>query len=262
MSPIVDSPDFPPGCASPIFQRWREEGCKRVGSLFDLNSLIPFTQLRRDYDLQQSDAFHHAQVTHWVTQPQNYSRMSRPMTTFERWLVRKKDDCKLISEFYSMIIANPQKPRTTAQVRWETELGRPLSHKEWEHIFYRAHHTASNTAGVESAFKVVNYWYYTPERVHCRDKFKSNLCWRGYRLTGTLAHLLWHWLKLVRYWGVVIDDIDKALQITLPRAPEYTLLGLSHTKFFPLKSLRGKQISMGLLEARQVLLALWKTNDS
>lgn len=27
MPPIVDNPDFPPGCKSEVFQRWRKVGC-------------------------------------------------------------------------------------------------------------------------------------------------------------------------------------------------------------------------------------------
>lgn len=57
MTPIVDNPAFPPGRASPTFHRWREQGCKRVGSLLDIDGLIPFPQLKQDYALLPSDAF-------------------------------------------------------------------------------------------------------------------------------------------------------------------------------------------------------------
>lgn len=48
LSPIIDNPEFPPGQASPIFHRWREQGCKRVSSLFDTEGLIAFEYLRHD----------------------------------------------------------------------------------------------------------------------------------------------------------------------------------------------------------------------
>lgn len=186
--------------------------------------------------------------------------MSRPLTAFERWLLRKTDDRRLISEIYSMILAHTTAPRTPGQVRWEIELGRPLTAKEWEQAHYRAHHTAHSTSGMETAFKVLAYWYYTPARVYAWKASRSDLCWRGCGATGTLTHLLWRCPKLVRYWAEVLNDIDSTFKITLPRTPETILLGLPQAKHYPLKSLRGRQIALALLAARQVLLAKWGTN--
>lgn len=125
-----------------------------------------------------------------------------------------------------MLIDRPKVTRSPAQLRWETELGRPLTSKEWEQVLYRVHHTAHNTAGMEVAYKVATLWYYTPVRVHKWDKHKSDLCWRGCGATGTLIHLLWHCPKLVRYWTDVLSDINSAFQITLPHLPEHIILGL------------------------------------
>lgn len=156
-----------------------------------------------------------------------------------------------------MLIDLPKVTRSPAQLRWETELGRPLTSREWEQVLYRAHHTAHNSSGMEAAYKVATSWYYTPVWVHKWDKHKSYLCWRGCGATGTLIHLLWHCPKLVRYWTDVLSDINSAFQIPLPHLPEHIILGLPLSKHFPLKSLRGRQIALALLAARQVLLAKW-----
>lgn len=214
LTPIVDNPDFPPGQASAVFHHWREKGCKRVESLFDVEGIIAFAQLRRDYDLTPADAYPYRQLYHWVTQSPNLSKMSRPMTSFEKWIITKKDD-RIISELYRMLCYKHTDRRNSAQVKWETEVGRPLTNKEWEQIYFRAHHTARNAASAETAFKVLSYWYYTPARIHQWDKSKSELCWRGCGMTGTLSHLLWHCPKLQRYWAEVLDNVDKAFSTTL-----------------------------------------------
>lgn len=126
MTPILDNPDFPPGKASPTFHRWREQGCKRVGSLFDTEGLIGFSQLRQDYGLLPSDVFPYSQLAHWVTHHTNFPHMSRFLTPFELWVMRKADDRRLVSELYARLIERPLPPRSPAQIRWETELGRPL----------------------------------------------------------------------------------------------------------------------------------------
>lgn len=259
MTPIVDNPDFPPGIASPTFQRWREQGCKRAGSLFDLEGLLSFTQLQQDYGLRNSDLYPYTQLTHWVTKPDILPHIYRPLTTFERWLMRKETDRHVISELYAMIVAQSSAPRTAGQVRWETELGRPLTAKEWDQIWYRTHHTAHNVGSREAAYKIAHYWYFTPARVHAFNRTQPDLCWRGCGATGTLLHLLWHCPKLGRYWEEVLSDVNEAFQVTIPASPEHILLGLPLAKHYPLKALRGRQIALALLAAAQVLLAEWRS---
>lgn len=130
MTQILDNPEFSPGKASPTFHRWREQGCKRVGSLFDTEGLIGFAQLRQDYTLLPSDEYPYRQIAHWVTHPKNFPHMSRPLTSFEQWVMRKADDRRLISELYAMLIDRPDAHRSPAQVRWEIEIGSPLTPKE------------------------------------------------------------------------------------------------------------------------------------
>lgn len=177
-----------------------------MGSIFDTEGIITFAQLRRDYNLLPTDEFPYRQLYHWVTQPTNYSKMSRPMSPFEKWIVTKKDERHIVSELYRMLIHKHTALRSSAQVRWETDVGRPFFNKEWEQIHFRAHHTAHNAASAETAFKVLSYWYYTPAGIHQWDKSKSELCWRGCGMSGTLSHLLWRCPKLQRYWTEVVDN--------------------------------------------------------
>ncbi|KAJ1081637.1 hypothetical protein NDU88_001815 [Pleurodeles waltl] len=200
------------------------------------------------------------QVRHWVLLPANRALIDRPLTPFEKWLFLKKDDKRIISKLYRLLQGENRLPKSKGQLRWERELERELSDEEWDSIFYRIYHTAYNAAGTETSYKIASYWYYTPARLHAWDHDKSDLCWRGCGATGTLLHLLWHCPKLHLYWENIIDDIDAAFQVKIPRLPSYILLGLPNPLTFPLRSLKGRQMALALNAALQLLLALWGTD--
>ncbi|KAJ1200963.1 hypothetical protein NDU88_004781, partial [Pleurodeles waltl] len=113
----------------------------------------------------------------------------------------------------------------------------------------------------ESAYKVASYWYYTPARIHVWDPVKSDLCWKGCGMSGSLAHLLWHCPKLHRYWNSILDTLDAAFDTHIPRFPAYILLGLPNDLTFPLRTRKGRQMALALNAATQLLLGMWGSDQ-
>lgn len=58
-----------------------------------------------------------------------------------------------------------------------------------------------------------------------------------------------------------MNDIGKAFDTEIPRFLAYTLLGLSNVLTFSLHSLRGRQMALALLAARQTILAQWGSTN-
>lgn len=69
LTPLFDNPDFSPGTHRSLFARWRSTECQAVGHFFDVDSVIPFTQLKTDYGLTESERLPYLQIRHWVLHP-------------------------------------------------------------------------------------------------------------------------------------------------------------------------------------------------
>ena len=208
LSPITSNADFSPGLKDQNFKEWQDTNCKHAGKLYDLEGIISFEQLKRDRGLPETERHRYLQVRHWVMQPSIKSYVGRPLFPFEKWLVTKSNDKRNLSSIYAFLKTPQIRTKTIAQKRWERDLGRKFTHKEWEGLICRARTTAHSSAGKETWVKLLQYWYYTPERIHAWQPQRSTGCWRRCGGTGSLAHLLWHCPKLTRYWETILDDLD------------------------------------------------------
>lgn len=50
---------------------------------------------------------------------------------------------------------------------------------------------------------------------------------------GTLIHMMWRCPKLVRYWTLVLDTINKVFRVSIQRTPQVYVLGWLDREFFP-----------------------------
>ena len=261
-TPIIGNPEFPIALAGDEFREWQTQGCKRLGDLFDITGLKSFTQIRQQYDISEKEQWHYMHIRHWAQQTHVIKEAGRPFTEFEKWLTYKESDKHLLADIYKILNNTNQLPKSTARVRWEQELEREISDKEWMDAVTRARTATYSTAGRETAMKILHYWYYTPERILKWNRASGGKCWRGCGNTGSLIHLLWSCPKLTRFWKEVLDAVDSMFEVVLPRFPEYIVLGMPDRLAFPLHSIKGQAMAAGLLAARQAIIALWGKPDA
>lgn len=241
------------------FTAWRTTECQALGHLFDPQGIISFTQLKKDYGLPEAERLRYLQLRHWALHPTFRPSAQRHITIFEKWLVTRTSNKKLVTDLYKMLCSHRVHIYHAGRARWETDLGRQLTNREWAGACYRARHTTCNMHLADTFTKLVQYWYYTPARTHKAMPSQSMNCWRGCGHIGTLTHVLWDCPLLTPYWEEVLKDIDHHLQTGLPRLPEYILLGAPNPLTYPLKSRRGKQIALALGSAVQNIIRYWKT---
>lgn len=259
LTPLFDNPEFPSGFHRAAYPGWRTTGCFPLGPLYGPSGVVPFHQLCRDYGIPATDTFQYLQLTHWASRTEIRTQADRRLTQFERWLITRTSDKKLISDLYKLLQLHYFHMYQPGRARWERDMGRAFTDREWEGICYRARHSATRIGLTETYTKLAYYWYYTPERLHHMDSTHSPDCWRGCGEQGSLLHLLWDCKYLTAYWTMILDDVDKHFNTEIPRLPEYVLLGVPNSLTYPLKSRRGKQMALALGAATQNILAHWKT---
>lgn len=70
---------------------------------FDVVGVVPFHQLQMDYGLPEGERFRYSQIRHWALHPQVKLDASRHLTSYEKWLLSRTTDKKLISDLYKML---------------------------------------------------------------------------------------------------------------------------------------------------------------
>lgn len=131
LTPILDNPDFTPGTDCLAYIDLRRSECQSAGHLFDLDGFFSFTTLRERYNLPKLRLFQYFQIRHWLMHPDVRPMVGRKMTPFEKWLITKDTDCRMISEIYRLLSLPPTQHRSPSPLWSEKELGRALSDKEW-----------------------------------------------------------------------------------------------------------------------------------
>lgn len=102
----------------------------------------------------------------------------------------------------------------------------------------------------ETAYKILMFWYRTPEVLHKYDSSFPQTCWRCLKDIGMHYHILWDCPMILPFW----NSVQSLLKMDLPLDPAHYLLGLpipgvlKHAK---------KLISFILLAAKRVIPTGW-----
>lgn len=190
-------------------------------------------------------------LRHWVTQPHVQPHTSHPLTKFEVWFITRTSDRRLLSDIYTFLNKPQNNGKSPAQSRWESELEHKFSPKEWQDIIHRARASACSMAGKEMLLKIAHYFYSTSASTAQRKPGGNDRCWRNCRQPGTLTHILWQCPKIQTYWDTILRDIDTIHQTEIPGFPSYSFLDLPNPITYPLKSGRGRAITLALGAAKQ-----------
>lgn len=96
LTSFLDNPDFSPGLDRRAFSVWKRAKCIRAGQFFDLDGILPFTDLKNDYAIPESARLQYLQIRHWLLHSDIRPNTARKMTAFEKWLYTKTSDKHLI----------------------------------------------------------------------------------------------------------------------------------------------------------------------
>lgn len=95
--------------------------------------------------------------------------------------------------------------------KWGIELGSLEYKHKIAKILNLTHSSAIDIRKVEMNYKCLTRWYATSDKLSKYHLEKSHECWRGCKVTGTMAHLWWNCTKMNKYWKEILQLI---LEIT------------------------------------------------
>ena len=165
----------------------------------------------------------------------------------------------VISKIYSFLIEAECLEMPPYIKKWEEELGSSLSTTELKQIWKRVHTSSANSKLVELNYKCLMRWYITPDKAHKFKKEASELCWRGCRQIGNMAHIWWQCPRIKGYWRRVRQIITEVTDIEIPDDP----WGCLHQRVrLPMKQYQKSLLPHLLIAAKSLIAIHWQDRES
>lgn len=159
-----------------------------------------------------------------------------------------------ISQFYGAL-TNLQSPEYPAYlIKWESDLCSTLTSKKKDKILHLAHVSSLAWSMVESNYKLLIRWHYTPAKLHRIFPSNSPLFWRNCGSDATHAHIWWSCPLIRPYWSKVLNLIHQITDIDLPQDPWITLF---HSNSMPIGRYKRSLIPHLLNTAKALIPSKW-----
>lgn len=177
---------------------------------------------------------------------------TRPLTPFEKRIRSFNGSRGLISRTYQVLQHAPRPTLHTYQCQWQSSSPDEITSKQWEQL----------TNCLQTAYKVMTQWYYTPHRLHPMFPTSSPTCWRCTSTIGDFLHVWWHCSLLATYWKGILSHIKKVMGYRIPETPTLTVLGLKPTTLSAMMHADWRPISHMLGAAKQTIAVYWKKAET
>lgn len=256
-SPIWGNGDFRPGKNDPGFKQWALKGIRKIGDLFEGDTLMSFTDLKEKFGIPETHFFKYLQIRSYIMTKQKHL-ITRPLPTeLEKAMFCENVSSNQISLFYFKFVNSSKESSESKRVAWGVDLHYDLLDSEWNHICARA-----QTVSINTRFKLIQYnWimrtYITPEKL---NKFNSDIpdtCFKCRIHKGTLFHCIWECEVIKSFWQKVTTLISTITSKPVPMTPELCVLGLIPVDV-SLPSHHIKMIDICLILARRLITFYWK----
>lgn len=105
-------------------------------------------------------------------------------------------------------------------------MGTDIPLNVWQSIWSSSHRSSIYTIYRENAYKVMMYWYHTPELLHSLNQSNFNLCWRCESHVGLLYHIFWACPVASPFWRQITTKGSLVLNREIEMDPFTYLLGV------------------------------------
>lgn len=141
----------------------------------------------------------YVQICHYAQSITPNLQFSAP-SPFERIILEGKAWRGMISDIYKLLL-HPT-PRQTF-LHWERVLLAELSLEDWQMIWSQAAKSSLCTLYRENMYKILYFWYMTPDVLHSIYPTCSDHCWRCLGDKGTQLHIFWSCPLIAPFWHSV-----------------------------------------------------------
>uniref|UniRef100_A0A8C5Q5Y4 Reverse transcriptase domain-containing protein n=1 Tax=Leptobrachium leishanense TaxID=445787 RepID=A0A8C5Q5Y4_9ANUR len=229
MTPVIHNEDYLPGLDPHSVRRLILTPTPRILHFFDASARRSLTDIMQDRHVSFLHSFHYAQIRHYFDGIPQQHQLGRPLWTFERICHSTGPLSHGLSLLYTLLRdATPAIP-PPYMGKWESVLNITLSDDQWSKICELTHHCSTSSKLQETAYKVLSFWYRTPDIINRYDPQVPALCWRCNDALGDMLHIWWE-CQIIRPFWARIYDILKEFIDPLPEFSPAALL-LHHNNY-------------------------------
>lgn len=250
-TPIIDNPDFLPGCNDQGYKLWMERGLKKLGDLFENQVLMSFTQVQQKFGLHKKDFFRYLQVRNFIIRDttlknNNLSIVEDTLNTFT--------GKKSISVFYKTLTSTSPSSSLIVKLAWENDIGTQIDPDVWCKIWEKASRISVCNRTKSIQFRILHRIHITPVLKNKMDPNFSPLCWKCKTEVGDYFHCVWSCSQIKNYWSSVVKELYYIFNITIPLDPRFLLLGLVDSR---IPSRHKRLFNLLTFTARKNILHFW-----
>ena len=253
LTPIMHNPDFKPGHSDGGFGVWNAQGLRKLGDLFDGQTLLSFAQLQQRNGLDKSEFFRYLQLRHFITK--DTSLLTNSSASQVERILSLQFSTKLISIFYQALLANSSSTSHTTKQAWEKDFGILIDDVDWQEIWTYAKEISICNRTKSIQYRILHRIHITPALKNKMDATASPLCLKCKTDTGNYIHCLWSCVKLQNYWSDIVSELSSIFGVPIDLNPMCLLLGLpdGHLR----KTEHKRLFNLLAFAARKNILLFW-----
>lgn len=259
VTPILDNPDFLPGCEDPGFKVWSIHGLKKLGDLFKDQILLSFQQLQQQFGLfNQADFYRFLQIRDFIVKDTTLT--SNNTTSFVEKALSLQIRKKHITVFYKALNSNFSPSTRNTKQAWEKDLGVAIDDADWQEVWSHAMNISACNRTKSIQFRIVHRKHITPVVKNKIDTNYSPLCWKCNSESGNYVHCLWSCVELQRYWSSIVNELSAIFNVSIRMDPMCLILGLPEGQIT--NSAHKRLLSILTFAARKNILLFWTKNGA
>ena len=221
----AQSPNFKPGVMDKTYERW---GMTAVCTLIDGRHFKSFEQLKREFNLANSDLFRFLQLRHFYD-----NEIKKGLSVGGSEVISvltgayKTTPSQIVSRLYGGMQQQEGRNTLYVKLKWESEFNVELSESDWRSICDTQHSTTSSRTWREFGWKNLMRFFITP-KIKSKQRGEQQYCWRECGCSSANhSHIFWLCDKVQAFWGCVHQNLVKILGYNIIYDPCTLYLGLT-----------------------------------
>uniref|UniRef100_A0A8C5QB56 Reverse transcriptase domain-containing protein n=1 Tax=Leptobrachium leishanense TaxID=445787 RepID=A0A8C5QB56_9ANUR len=250
--PLRHNPGFIPGVCQALTNRFELPVRLTVSDYLRDGNPPPLTRTEETQPITFAERFNYLQINSFLTSLKAGYSLMRPLTPFEKFFRLGLPLSKGISTIYHLL-TNSSNDTPSFQGRWQALLDLPDTEDTWNMTYTLTHRSSPALRCAENAYKILSFWYWTPDRIHRMSPQTDPVCWRCSLMKGTYLHIWWECSLLVPFWKMVHDAVGQISGLTVQFTPAtYLLLQFQA----PISAMR-KSVAIRLVMAAKLAIPLY-----
>lgn len=208
---------------------WTQAGIFQLRNLVHplTHALLPFDEIQRKHQIPKHLFYSYLQIKHYFSTKSPTLTLDNP-TPFELLCAQGPYQTRLISEMYNYLHeALPLSPTYHLYMKkWSQIINQPILIPQWQKIWEASSKSSRCVEQRETSYKILLFWFRTPEVLHRYDPGVPRVCWRCRDDTGSHFPIFWECPSIQSFWSSIHTYLQNLFEINLPLNPINFLLGL------------------------------------